>query len=203
MSVTSIFAIIFIVPFSFLYSKNQERSNYKNVYCTAYTSQTSDLQDSLPWPDTSKWKAHVFKMSGHSFSIKLPGHIKLTTIENDIVVILPRRNTKKIDYRISLGKWEDLDMKEERSWLEGSSNRKDLVWLIDEENIAYYTGIDLTIAKPHQTTHSFYCKKRVGAFTFFMNIDGIRVYTIRDMYSLTQEGCLLFISAFKTIKNIH
>ncbi|NRA11049.1 MAG: hypothetical protein HRT57_03730 [Crocinitomicaceae bacterium] len=150
----------------------------------------------LNWPDTSNWvtiKEHVILIG---LEMKLPPNMKYYAHSEGITLFI----NDDVSYSINEeAEYNDFDMAETRNWLDSSEYRADLVWLIDEDNIAYYTGQDLSATSSNKTTHSCYGELMVAGRRYTMSIDGITFWD-GNSYHLSQEECLTFITILKSMR---
>ncbi len=159
------------------------------------TGTAKTEEESVQLLDTTGWTTHSLDQVKEGLTFKLPDSLKIYShsegvtifIEGDIVI-----HSFQLE-----NEYQNLDMAEQRKMLEDSDDRKDLKWLIDEENMAYYTGLDLSVKEGFQTTHSGYAKKKIGDLSFYTNIDGI---TLSDgIHQMNQKTLLMLLTSFNTI----
>jgi hypothetical protein len=95
---------------------------------------------------------------------------------------------------------EAINIAEEKQLYVDHTNRKDLVWVVDNETEKVYTGLDLSAPDGHQTTNSFFATKKIGNADFSTNVDGISVKSDTDVYQLSMDNCLLLLAIFRTLR---
>jgi hypothetical protein len=151
----------------------------------------------LELPNTADWEIHDLGNIINGLQIKLPKGTKTYNYEtnNGISIFI----NDVISNAIEIEGLNTLDIKNERNWLDNSPSRWGLTWLIDHENEAYYTGLDLTAPKGHQITHSCYAQKFIGGKKFILNIDGITIDG-SNVNNLSQEDCLMYLAAFRSLQ---
>lgn len=138
------------------------------------------------------WVDHKLAVNNAHLLLSAPKSVKVQDDEYGIYVNLDENHSMKIDF-------EPLNVREEKEWYMGKKNRKDLVWLIDTETEALYTGQDLSAPEGHQTTNSFFASKKIGNKDYSTNFDGITVDG-DQVYNASPEDCQLLLGIFRTLR---
>ena len=155
----------------------------------------SESDSTLNWPDTTDWVEVRVHQPVVNLKFKLPDGMKYYAHTKGITLFI----NDNLSYSIVRDENEsDFSMTASKERLQSSEFRENLVWKIDEENMAYYVGDDTSAPAGYTATHSGYAKKTVAGRFFHIKIDSI---TLSEgvVYSLSEEETLTLLTIFNSM----
>ena len=161
----------------------------------------SESRDTLTWPDTTDWVTHDLSKIAAGLTIKAPASAIVSHYESSINV---EYQNKSMYIEAGDDSYES-EMNSDLNFWKNIADRKDMVWILNEIDMAYYTGIDLSVGqvsgngeKTEYVTHSFVGKRKVNGTFFYVMFDGTTVDGT-DIQCVSNEDCLAAIMIFESL----
>jgi hypothetical protein len=154
-------------------------------------------RDTLNWPDTTDWITHDISKIATGLTIKAPASAIVSHFERSINVEF---QNKRIYIEAGEESYES-EMNSDLNFWKNIADRKDMIWIINEVDMAYYTGIDLSVGgaeRKEYVTHSFIGKRKINNTFFYIMFDGITVDG-DDVQCASDEDCLTAIMIFESL----
>lgn len=171
---------------SSLFSKSKTENN------------TKKHNDGLDCPDTSNWITIEVDDLMRGLRLQIPPKMEYyISSEGGMITLKLHENASATINRE--GGYNDFDIAEQREWVMDPDNREDLVWVIDEGNLAYFTCTDISANTANQFSHNCFAETHLRGMRFFMSVDGISFDMDNKAYNLSQRECLTFLSIFKSM----